>query len=133
MTKLRQPLSEHAAVRTIIELLGLDEAARHAQRNPRTVGNWSEEERRARSGSMSVRAALRLDRAYIAAGGALPPIGCFYMAELRATCTSSFYAAAARAELAARAAIEAGEASAACLLAYSGPPTVAGLLSAERE
>jgi len=133
VTKLRRPLSEHEAVRTIIEMLGLPEAARQAARHPRTVNSWSEADRAARAGAMPFGAALRLDRAYVAAGGAAPPIGCFYMTELRASCAASFYTAAAHAELAARAAIEAGQATAACLIAYSGSRNARALLDAERE
>lgn len=130
MTKRRAPLSIHHAVKTAVDQLGLAEAARHVGRHARTVSSWTDADR---GQALPFPAAVRLDSAVLAAGGAYPPIACAYMAELRRRCADAYYGAMGRAELAARAAIEAGEANAACLQAYAGRNDAAALLEAERE
>lgn len=130
MTKPRHPLSEHHAVKLVIDHLGLAEAARHVRRHARTVSSWSDVDR---TENIPLKAALLLDKAYLAAGGNHPPIGCVYMAELRAHAAAAYFGAMGRAELAARAALEGGEATAACLYAYAGEARLGSLLEAERE
>jgi len=130
MTKLRAALSHHHATRLVIERIGLSGVARHAGCRPGTLTDWTDP---ARGKHLPHAAALRFDSAFLADGGGYPPIGTAYMAELRVAAAAAFHGGAARAELSARAAIEAGEASAATLQAYVGPGGAAALLAAERE
>jgi len=114
VTKLRAPLTFENALTKVAADIGWARVAEIVGQAERTVRNWSEPDTTA---SISLEAALKLDVAYVAAGGEDPPFARCYATRLN---LESLAACPGREELlasAARAAKEAGEAVAASLTA----------------
>lgn len=79
MTKLRPPVTSHLALTQIAGLIGWEGCAAIVGKAVRTVLNWSDHDT---SSNITMEAALRLDAAYLAAGGDLPPLEQWYSLSL---------------------------------------------------
>lgn len=79
MTKVRPPVSFADAVTRIAGRIGWDGAAQAVGKAERTVRNWSDPD----TGALpTIEDALRLDAAYLAAGGAEAPIAAVFLFRL---------------------------------------------------
>lgn len=114
MTKVRPPLTIHNAITRVAGLIGWDAAARAVEQAPRTVYNWSDPDTPA---EIPLWAAIKLDAAFIAAGGEGQPIHDCYQIQLEIAVADACGCIDALAEQAAIAAKESGEAVAALVRA----------------
>jgi hypothetical protein len=85
MTKRREPVTVEAALMRVFTLLGRHGAASAVQRKLRTLHNWSDPDT---SAEISLKDALQLDRACIAAGTGEAPFRDVYLVLLDATLTA---------------------------------------------
>lgn len=131
MTKVRAPLTFENALTKAAGVLGWAAVATLCGQKERTVRNWSDPDTGA---GVTLAAALKIDTAYVAAGGQDgPPFGLCYNLHIELVESGHRAGAAAIVEAAARASKESGEAVAATLLASSPAATLADIAIAERE
>jgi hypothetical protein len=130
MTKAREPMSFHDAITKVVGLLGWAGAADAAGKSERTVRNWSDPDT---AQQPTIEEALRLDAAFVAAGGTEPPILTAYSLRLDvATATvADPRAIAASMKTAAREAAEAMGAMGEVLAQPNADPLI--LAAAQRE
>ncbi len=130
MTKIREPMSFHDAVTKVAGLLGWARTAEAVGKAERTVRNWSDPD----TGALpTIEDALRMDAAYLARGGAEPPMLTAYAMHLdmENARPSDPREIAASMKTAAREAAEAMGALGEVLAAPNGDPTI--LAAAQRE
>ena len=115
MTKLRAPLTFELALTKIAAVIGWARAAEIVGQSERTVRGWSEPDT---SAGITLKAALQLDIAYVAAGGEGPPpmLQC-YQTRIETDTAIATADKIALARQAATAAKEGGEAIAAVIMA----------------
>lgn len=130
MTKLRPPLSIHNAITRVAGLIGWDACARAVDQAERTVRNWSDPDT---SADIPLWAAIKLDAAFIAAGGEGRPIHDCYQNLLEIAVADACGDTDALAEQAAVAAKESGEAVAALVRASRRGASRADRVIAARE
>lgn len=115
MTKLRPPLSFELALTKIAGVIGWDASARIADTATSTVRAWSDQDVAA---GVRLDAALKLDAAYLAAGGEAPaPMLQCYITRLEAETAEATACKIELARCAGEAAREGGEAVAAVIAA----------------
>jgi len=107
MTKVRAPLTFSLAITTAIGLIGWDQAAKITRRSKRAVRYWSESDK---ASMPTLDQALALDRAFMEAGGAYPPILESYARQLDVALANTMACRAALADDIAQASLETADA-----------------------
>jgi hypothetical protein len=130
MTKTRAPLSFSLAITTVAGVIGWKTAARITRRSVRTIRHWSESDKH---GSPSLEQAIALDRAYVAAGGAMAPILASYMLQMDVAAVDPVACRAALAEDIALLSRETGDAISHCIQALQPGSTPAEIYRAIAE
>lgn len=132
MTKHRAPLSFEQAIQRIAGQIpgGIDEMASIADRQPRTIRNWTDPDT---PESIPLDVALRLDLAFQAAGGVGAPLWEAYTHHLEMAEVDAFATRHCLGRLAAETILEAGEATAALVLSSQPGSTPADVRNAQRE
>lgn len=115
MTKVRPPLSQHRALKTIGDHPGVGWArcAQIVGHPVRTVQDWSDPET---SAQIRIEHALALDAAYLDAGGGYAPFLAWYAFKLEID-SETLHASANRVELVAKANLEVSQAISAQMIA----------------
>lgn len=116
MTKMRAPVSFSLAITTICGRIGWTAAAKVTGRSIRTVRHWSESDRH---GTPTLDQALKLDRAFVEAGGDHGPILSSYALQLDIAMVDAVACRAALAEDVALFSREAGDAVSRCIQALA--------------
>jgi hypothetical protein len=127
MTKRREPLTFHHALTKVAALLGYDECGAICGVSERAVRSWSDPDD---AREITLGDALRLDRAFLAAGGDQAPFHRVYSLRLE---VAKREADACLIVLAAGAAKEGGEAVSAMLRAAQNPHDPVARREARRE
>jgi methionine aminopeptidase len=122
MTKTRAPLSFSLAITTVAGVIGWQTAARITRRSVRTIRHWSESDRH---GAPTLDQAIALDRAYVAAGGAMAPILASYMLQMDVAAVDPVACRTALAEDIALLSRETGDAISHCIQALQPGSTPA--------
>lgn len=130
MTKLRPPVSPEQALTQIAALLTFKRAGEIVGQEERTVRNWSDPDTPA---EISYRNALKLDAAFLAAGGGFAPFRETYLQLLEDATAEACADVRRLAEHAATIAKEAGDAVAATIRAAQPGASAADRLIAARE
>jgi hypothetical protein len=130
MTKLREPVTPHKTLHTVIGALGMDTVCAIVRRKPRSVGNWSDPDTLA---SVTLEAAFALDEAFMRAGGDHAPFATLYRARLEMIEAEIDATAHDRSLAAATLAKEAGDATAAQIIACRPGASRAEIAIAQRE
>ncbi len=130
MTKTRAPLSFSLAITTVAGVIGWQTAARITRRSVRTIRHWSESDRH---GAPTLDQAIALDRAYVAAGGAMAPILASYMLQMDVAAVDPVACRTALAEDIALLSRETGDAISHCIQALQPGSTPAEIYRAIAE
>lgn len=130
MTKNRAPLSFSLAITTVAGVIGWQTAARITRRSVRTIRHWSESDRH---GAPTLDQAIALDRAYVAAGGAMAPILASYMLQMDVAAVDPVACRTALAEDIALLSRETGDAISHCIQALQPGSTPAEIYRAIAE
>ncbi len=130
MTKTRAPLSFSLAITTVAGVIGWQTAARITRRSVRTIRHWSESDRH---GVPTLDQAIALDRAYVAAGGAMAPILASYMLQMDVAAVDPVACRTALAEDIALLSRETGDAISHCIQALQPGSTPAEIYRAIAE
>lgn len=131
MTKVRDPLSAHAALASVLDRIGWTAAIAATGRKERSIRKWSEPDVEP---GVPLEQALQLDLAYIAAtGAAVAPFEAYYALQLRLARANAQAAAASQHERLAVAHMEVGQAFAAHALACQPGAGERELRDADRE
>jgi hypothetical protein len=130
MTKTRAPLSFSLAITTVAGVIGWQTAARITRRSVRTIRHWSESDKH---GTPTLDQAIALDRAYVAAGGAMAPILASYMLQMDVAAVDPVACRTALAEDIALLSRETGDAISHCIQALQPGSTPAEIYRAIAE